>query len=380
MPIKVKYDGDISALAQLALATGAANLPRSRTPAPIGRGGGGGGGGGRRGGAGRGARGGRAGLTQEIAGYHALLAREAEPSLEEQLEFDLQRQQEMDELEEQKFERRWGLAEKKEMREYNRGIAWLEGPDAEDMEEGEKRGLIQMLRQKRLGIREGLRPRDPKWFDGLQDDQGNPVEPGVPWQGQDGGTYTWGQNATTGEKELKQVTSPDKSLEYLREKAEDVRMEKRTALAAKLFGEPLPVKDASGEDTGNTIPRSFEAAMRAASDFYPTAEERAQRAAPTISAEEIDVRQQQIEAFKAEEIAQEEALENPRDLIGWSKAMVDKLTEAENKLPGFEGMARAFMRAVRRRQKSGQGIPPEMTPAIQQALAIMERAKRNATD
>lgn len=119
MPIKVKYDGDISALAQLALSSGATKLPQSRTP--VVRGGGGGGRGGSRGG--RGARGGgRAGLAQEISGYYSLLRQEAE---QQQLEREV-------ELEKENWEWKHDITAKKKQNEYRRVLSFLDSPEAEE--------------------------------------------------------------------------------------------------------------------------------------------------------------------------------------------------------------------------------------------------------
>ena len=85
--------------------------------------------------------------------------------------------------------------------------------------------------------------------------------------------------------------------------------------------------------------------------------------------------QQVTEAQRVDDLVWEEALENNRELIGWAKA-IGKRTEAEKKLPEWEGLARAFMREVRKRSAANRPIPKEMLPAIEQALAILATAKR----
>lgn len=358
MPIKVKYDGNISALAQLALATGATNIPIPR--GGIGRGGGGRG----RGGGGRGVVG--SDPAEEAVQFYD----------EQQAEFEQQERQ--NELMQENFEWKLDITAKKRQNEARRTLSYVDSPEGRDRFNEREREIISQQ-----AMQEILRPSKTPYLkepdvlnDGLPPEQQN----GAAFQHESGAWGSYKIDRSSGRRFFDPSVQYKDTPEGIALAAQIKQGDARTALAAKLYGQPVPVLDASGEDKGLTRPRTFEEAMGEAAKFYPTEEERAQQAAPTISAEEIDARQQQIEAFKAEEFAREEALENPRELIGWSRAMVSNQTEAERKMPGFEGLARAFMRAVRRKQKAGRPIPPEMTPAIQEALAIMERAKSNAKD
>lgn len=61
----------------------------------------------------------------------------------------------------------------------------------------------------------------------------------------------------------------------------------------------------------------------------------------------------------------------PRKLIGWSRSMGVRRTEADRDLPEFVGLARAFLREVRRKVQKGSPPTPRMSEAIQEAQAIL---------
>lgn len=363
MPIKVKYGGDISALAQLALAAGAADIPQSRAPA-IGRGGGGGGG--------------RRSQPRAEGISEADLAILEEDAAESAFERDMELQQQEQQSQMDQFEWKLDITTKKKQNEARRSLAYLDSPEGRERFNEREREIIGQQ-----AMQEILRPSKTPYLkepdvlnDGLPPEQQN----GALFEHESGAWGSYKIDRSSGRRFF------DPSVQYkdtpagITQAAQIKRGETRTALAAKLFGQPVPVLDASGEDTGATKPRSAEDAWRAAYDFYPTEQMQQEQAAPTISAEEIDTRQQQIEAFKAEEIAREEALRNPRELIGWARNVAGPLTEAERKMPFPVGVARSFMREVRRRKKAGRQIPSAMSPAIREALAIIEQAKSNAKD
>lgn len=295
----------------------------------------------------------------------ALAAGLQEEIQEQQFDNELEKMQEAARVQADQWEIQYTTQQRQEITKFNNARQMISRDTRFSPEE--KEAALRLIDLQQANIEPSMMPRDPN-----KPQFAEGQEPGAPFIHSETGATLTTVIGSSGQPELKLLVRPDQTIEYLQEKikaeqadAERVRQEKledeRRKYEITLETRKIPemVEAVEGGFLGYG---ATEAGPTGGERFLTLDERRALSEKHFGSRPQEQQVEPQIPAGR---------LGVPRKLISWSRGMDVRVTGADADLPGFVGIARAFLREVQSRTQKGERISPNMTPAIQEARAIL---------
>lgn len=305
--------------------------------------------------------------TKDRIGYEVGLREELE---EQKFQQEMEGMEQRARSEAEQWEWKLDTVAKKKQNEYKRVLTQLNDAEAMSQAGFDEREVAALKQQVWAGLNSvELTPsmKEPQWDSNLPDQFKGGMPGEVP-----GGIYGhFTPNRTTGVAEFHQL-DPAKTLEYLREKAEqeriDKRREKRDAERVKLMTtEFQPMREAKVVPWGRDIKAGPEGPKR-----LRTREE-AEIILEDIYGPDPDAVPKDI--LGPAEIPGPPPPPPPKEvpeiLISSAQSEKVNLTEAEQGLPASVAWAQAYMRAIMRRTDAGERIPNYLQEAVQVSNEIL---------